>query len=223
MFTGLVQAVGTVKSISPGASGVRLLIDPADLLAASAPAPEFTLGESISVSGTCLTLAAELGANDGLLAFDAVPETLRRTSLGRLRPGSRVNLERSVTPATLMGGHIVQGHVDGLAAVLHVQQGEDWRVRFRPVVDGDASPMQYLIPKGSVTLDGVSLTIASLGTDGGAPAGAPPTWFEVALIPTTLAKTTLAELRPGDHTNIEFDALAKTIVHWLRHFSGAPR
>jgi riboflavin synthase len=220
VFTGLVQAVGVVRDIVPTASGSRLVVDPADLRAASAPAPDFEVGESISVCGVCLTLAAPTGNHGGLLAFDAVPETLRRTSLARLQAGSRVNLERSVTPSTLMGGHVVQGHVDGLAEVVRVQQGDDWRLRLRPLPLADANPMEYLVPKGSVTLDGVSLTVAALGSD---ESNAPPAWFEVALIPTTLDKTTLGDLHPGDRLNIEFDALAKTIVHWLRHFGPTRR
>lgn len=209
VFTGLIQAVGVIRSILSTPGGSRLLIDPSDLLAVSAPAPPFASGESIAVSGVCLTLVEDPWRQQGLLSFDAVPETLRRSSLDTLRVGSPVNLERSVTPATLMGGHIVQGHVDGLAEVLAVQQGDDWRVRLRPAPLPDANPMEYLVPKGSITLDGVSLTLASLGPD----------WFEIALIPVTLAKTTLSGLRAGDRVNVEFDPLAKTIVHWLRHFA----
>jgi riboflavin synthase len=215
MFTGLVQAVGTVRSITSNAAGVRLLIDPSDLLAASAPAPAFAAGESIAVSGVCLTLVEM--PRDGLLAFDAVPETLARTSLRRLAPGSGVNLERSVTAATLMGGHIVQGHVDAVGSVLRVQREPEWRIRVRPGPTPEGDPMEYLPPKGSVTMDGTSLTIAALAdadADG---------WFEVALIPTTLAKTTLGSLREGDPVNLEYDALAKTIVHWLRRFGPGAR
>lgn len=226
MFTGLIQAVGVVREIHHSALASRLVIDPADLLHASAPAPPFAPGESISVSGVCLTLALPVGA-DGLLHFDVVPETLRWTDLGSLQVDDRVNLERSVTPASLLGGHIVQGHVDVLGVVLDVERGTEWRVRVSPLPVSHARPMQYLVPKGSVAIDGVSLTVASLGADahdeGAAPSSLPPppTWFEVALIPTTLAKTTLSALKPGDHVNLEFDALAKTIVHWLQHFSPA--
>lgn len=204
-------------------AATRILIDPGELLAASAPAPAFSPGESISVGGVCLTLAHDPAEHGGLLAFDAVPETLRRTSLGRAAPGSRVNLERSVTPSTLLGGHVVQGHVDGLAEVLSVQQGDDWRVRLRPSPLPDANPMEYLVPKGSVTLDGVSLTVAAVGSDGGSSEGSLPQWFEVALIPVTLDRTTLSDLRPGQHVNVEYDAMAKTIVHWLRHFAPGSR
>lgn len=216
MFTGLVQAVGTLRELVPTPAGVRLHVDPSDLLAASAPAPPFLMGESIAVNGVCLTLAADPAAHGQHLIFDAIPETLSRSSLHRLGRGSRVNLERSVTPATLLGGHIVQGHVDGIGVVQHIQSTDDWRIRFTPRPLPDADPMEYLPPKGSITVDGVSLTIASLGAD--LPPG-PPTWFEVALIPTTLAKTTLGDLREGDVVNLEFDSVAKTIVHWLRHFS----
>jgi riboflavin synthase len=213
VFTGLVQAIGTVRDAITRPNATRILIDPGELLAASAPAPAFAAGESISVSGVCLTLADNPADHAGFLAFDAVAETLRRTSLGGLLPGSTVNLERSVTPSTLLGGHVVQGHVDGLAEVVSVQQGDDWRVRLRPLPVPDANPMEYLVPKGSVTLDGVSLTVAALGSD----------WFEIALIPVTLARTTLGELVAGQLVNIEFDAMVKTIVHWLRHFAPSGR
>jgi riboflavin synthase len=218
MFTGLVQAVGTLREVTPTPAGVRLVLDPHDLLAASAPAPAFQVGESVSVNGVCLTLAADPGVHAGRLSFDAIPETLRRTSLGRLVPGDRVNLERSVTPATLLGGHIVQGHVDGVGDVVGVQATDDWRIRIKPRPLPDANPMEYLVPKGSVTVEGVSLTVAALGGGETAGGGGAPEWFEVALIPTTLAKTTLRGLRAGDTVNLEFDAVAKTIVHWLRHF-----
>lgn len=161
------------------------------------------------MSGVCLTLVEMTG---GSLAFDAVPETIARTSLRRLAPGMRVNLERSVTAATLLGGHIVQGHVDGVGTVARVQRADDWRIRVRPEPTPEGNPMEYLPPKGSVTMDGTSLTIAALGD----PARDP--WFEVALIPVTLAKTTLGDLKEGDPVNLEYDAVAKTIVHWLRHF-----
>lgn len=216
MFTGLIQAVGMVRELIPTPSGSRIRVAPGDLQAATQPPLPFVLGESISVNGVCLTLAADPADSDGLLTFDAVPETLRRTSLARLRAGSRVNLERSMTPSTFLGGHIVQGHVDGLAEVVQVKPGDDYRVRLVPRPLADINPMEYLVPKGSVTLDGVSLTIASLAADAGPDAA--PAWFEVALIPTTLAKTTLGELRPGDVVNIEFDSVVKTIVHWLRRF-----
>jgi riboflavin synthase len=202
MFTGLVQGIGTVERAQPTPAGVRLGLRPDGW--GYMPA----LGESISVSGCCLTVA---GADKALWSFDAVPETLAKTTLGALRPGSRVNLEHSVTPATLLGGHLVQGHVDGVGAVEQVQRGDDWRIRVRP----PAGLIEYLTPKGSVTMDGVSLTLAAVDVAGG--------WFEVALIPTTLKLTTLGGLREGDRCNLEADAIAKTVVHWLKHFGPGKR
>lgn len=205
MFTGIVEHVGTLKRQEPAFAGARLLIDAAGW-------PEKPLsGESICVSGVCLTLVGDPARTDGLLAFDAVPETLRRTSLGRLKPGERVNLERSATPATLLGGHVVQGHVEGLAAVVSVSSSDGYRIRLRP----PASLMEFITPKGAVTLDGVSLTVAAIDPGAG--------WLEVALIPTTLEKTTLGLLKPGWSVNIETDIMARTVVHWAKHYQGHDR
>jgi len=207
MFTGLVEAVGTVQSVAPleGSAGgvVRLLIDRAGWQ----HVPE--LGESISINGCCLTLAAPFIESGDALAFDAVPQTLSLTTLGVLTAGSRVNLEKSATLATLLGGHLVQGHVDGVGRVVSVTRGDDWRVRIAP----PSHLMEFMTPKGSVTVQGVSLTLAVVDVAGG--------WFEVALIPTTLAKTNLQSLVPGDGVNIEADAMAKTIVHWLKNFASS--
>lgn len=200
MFTGLVQAVGTIAEARAGAGGRRLLVDPGDW----DHRPE--VGESISVSGCCLTLATP-PAREKLLAFDVVGETLSRTTLGGYAPGSRVNLERSLRAADLLGGHFVQGHVDGVGTVERVQEGTDYRIAVRP----PRELMPYITPKGSVAIDGVSLTIAGLDPGAGT--------FEVALVPTTLARTTLASLQTGDRVNLEADTLAKTIVHWLRHYA----
>lgn len=204
MFTGLVMHVGTVAGVQPGNGGVRLSIN-AD---GWTHAP--STGDSIAVNGCCLTLAAP--ADAGILAFDAVPETLRKTTIGGLSIGSRVNLEHAATASTLLGGHVVQGHVDGVGKVLSagpVAGPEDWRVRISP----PPALMEFMIPRGSVAVEGVSLTLAVVD-----PAAA---WFEVALIPETLRRTTLAALRPGDGVNIEADAMAKTVVHWLRHYRAA--
>lgn len=201
MFTGLVQAVGTIAAFSPAApAGRRLLVD------ASNWAHRSSTGDSINVSGCCLTVAAGSDLGRNLLAFDVVLETLSKTTLGDLSPGGRVNLEHSVTPTTLMGGHVVQGHVEGIASVDSVQSSGEWRVRVRPA----AELMPFLTPKGSVCLDGVSLTIAAVDPAAG--------WFEVALIPTTLAVTTLGAAKPGSRLNIETDILARTMVHYLRHY-----
>lgn len=205
MFTGLVQAVGVVDRTEPSPVGVRLSIDPRGWNYRPAP------GDSIAVAGCCLTVAVDPGSSAGRLVFDVVRETLAKTTLSDLAPGSSVNLEPSVTPATLLGGHLVQGHVDGVGGVETVRTGPEHRVRIRP----PGELMEYMTPKGSVCLDGVSLTLAAVYPNDGA--------FEVALIPTTLARTTLGGLRPGGRCNIEADATAKTIVHWLRHYGPGPR
>ncbi len=204
MFTGLVQAVGTVRRLEPSPAGVRLEVEPVGPPGGWGYVPG--LGESISVSGCCLTVA---GVGGGAWAFDVVRETLSKTTLGGLAAGSLVNLEHSVTPTTLLGGHLVQGHVDGVGVVERVDRGADWRFRVRP----PAGLMEYMTPKGSVAVEGVSLTLAAVDAAAG--------WFEVALIPTTLEVTTLGGLREGDRVNLEADAMAKTVVHWLKNF-GSP-
>ena len=141
-----------------------------------------------------------------MLEFDAIPETLAQTSLGGLKPGSRVNLEHAVTAATLMGGHVVQGHVDAVGVVEGVDTADGWRLGLTL----PEAAMQFVIPKGSVTVEGVSLTIAAVDTNANR--------FEVALIPTTLEKTTLGGLAPGDRCNVETDIMARTIVHWLKAY-----
>lgn len=215
MFTGLVQAVGRVKRISPGPKTLRLEIEPGSW------GHRPSRGDSICISGVCLT-AVETGRSGW--AFDVVAETLAKTTLGQLSAGARVNLEHAAMATTLLGGHIVQGHVDGFGRVEHVQDGEDWRVWFS--VPKELS--EYLAPKGSICVEGVSLTIASIwegvpdvpgrgrarrGAGGGV-------GFSVALIPATLARTTLRDLAVGDAVNLEMDAMAKTIVFWLRKFGG---
>lgn len=178
---------------------VRLRIDPGSWKHRPA------LGDSICVGGVCLTVAGRSGGGRGkgrTLDFDVIPETLAKTKLGGLRVGVGVNLEHAVTAATLMGGHFVQGHVDGVGRVVSVSRGDDWRVRVR--VGGELRAL--MIPKGSVCVDGVSLTIAALYADA----------FEVALIPTTLELTTLAGLRPGDDVNIEADMLVKAVASVVR-------
>jgi len=201
MFTGLVQAVGIVRKLERASRGpdapVRLAIDPGSW----DHRPRH--GDSISVAGVCLTVDNRPAARARSLEFVAIPETLSRTTLGRLQPGSPVNLEHAVTPTTLLGGHLVQGHVDGLGTVASVRRGEDWRVRIRLSAD----LREFIMPKGSVCLNGVSLTIAKVYPDG----------FEVALIPTTLQLTTLEGLQPGDGVNIEVDMVVKTILTWAQH------
>ena len=204
MFTGLIEQTGVVKSLTHSGGLVRLAISASDWLHVP------MVGESIAIDGCCLTLASPAGG--GLLEFDVVSETLEKTTLGELKPGDRVHLEASCTPNTLLGGHIVQGHVDSVASVLHVHEGDDWRVRL--AVPDDL--IEFVVPKGSVCLAGVSLTVAAQSTV--------DRWLEVALIPTTLNKTKLGSWRTGTRVNIECDVMSKTIVHWLRNFASiAPR
>lgn len=195
MFTGLVEAVGKVQRVETTPAGCRLVIDPDGW--SYIPEP----GASVCVSGCCLTAVA---FESGLLGFDVIHRTLEMTTLGGFQPGSRVNLERAATLETLLGGHLVQGHVDGTGRVAGVQEGDDWRLQ----VQAPEEILPHLVDRGSVAIDGVSLTIARvLRNQKGVVEG-----FEVALIPETLARTTLADLRVGDSVNLEPDAMAKMIA-----------
>jgi len=198
MFTGIVQAIGRVSGLHAQAPGLRIEIDPQSW--GFLPGE----GDSISVDGCCLTV---VGVEPKSWKFDAVPETLGKTTLGSWKVGKKVNLEHAATAATFLGGHVVQGHVDGVGTVLEVRQGADWRIRIRP---GDGL-MQYMVPKGSIALAGVSLTLAEVSPKEG--------WVEVALIPATLEKTNLAELATGDGVNVEADSMAKTMIHWLKNYA----
>lgn len=200
MFTGIVQARGRVAAAMLSPTGLRLAIDPAGW--GHNPGP----GDSVSVSGVCLTLAEPPVAGD--LIFNVVPETLSKTTLAELRPGSMVNLEPALRMGDPLGGHLVQGHVDGVAVVEGLHTRGEHRVTLRPPPD----LMPFLAPRGSVCLDGVSLTVARVDPAGGV--------FDVALIPTTLDVTTLGSLRPGSRMNLEADVLARTMVHWLRYYGG---
>jgi len=199
MFTGLVQTIGTVCEISATPSGAKLRVDSGGW--GHIP----TVGESISVAGCCLTLVQPVdNQNEPRLVFDVVAETLKLTTLGELKSGSPVNLEASVTPDTLLGGHLVQGHIDGVGTVTHVQTDpQDYRVTITP----PQALMPMMVPKGSVAVDGVSLTIATV-TDSS---------FAVALIPTTLEETTLSTLTVGDRVNLESDMIARAVVHAVNH------
>ena len=193
MFTGIVQARGRVVSLTPSDTGSRLTVEHDGL---TTPVHR---GDSVSVSGVCLTAVEP---TDHRLAFDVVPQTLRLTTLGRLQTGDPVNLEPALLAGQPLGGHLVQGHVDGLAEVVALDRTDgQWRITLRPPPD----LMDYFTPKGSVTLDGVSLTLAAVGDD----------TFDVALIPETLDRTTLRDRHVGSHLNLEADQIAKTIIHWL--------
>ncbi len=198
MFTGLVQHLGRVESVQPTAAGASLEVS------LEGWSHEPGLGDSIAVDGCCLTVA-DRRLREGRVAavrFDAIHHTLAMTTLGGLAAGDPVNLEHAATPDTLLGGHLVQGHVDAVVPVLAVDaSGGQWRMRcgFGPELAA------WFIPRGSVCLDGVSLTIASLGPD----------FLEVALIPETLARTTLSRRLAGSRVNLEADCIAKMVARVL--------
>jgi len=201
MFTGIVQTTAEILDSTPTDTGRRLTVQRGDLKG------EISHGDSICVSGVCLT-AVEITQDQ--LGFDVIHETLMKTSVGSLGVGDKVNLEPAVTPNQPMGGHFMQGHVDGLAVIdaIHSDGGE-WRITLKPDT-GAEDLMNYIIPRGSVAIDGVSLTLARVSEDS----------FDVALIPATLEMTTLGTRKVGDKVNIEADILAKTIVHQLRRARG---
>jgi riboflavin synthase len=194
MFTGIVEEIGTIRTIKLGSRVATLEVDAAVTVAG------VDVGGSIAVNGVCLTVV-ELGS--GGFAFEMGPETLSRTALSRLTPGDSVNLERPLRFGGALGGHLVLGHVDGVGTVDAVSRVESTaRVRIT-LPSRELEPL--LIPQGSVAVDGVSLTVAALGELS----------FEVMLIPHTLAVTTLGRLRPGQATNIEADVIGKYLVRSL--------
>jgi len=187
VFTGIVRERGRVAAAELNGDGLRLRVEAPETASTAAP------GDSVSVSGVCLTVTA---ATNGSLAFDAVPETIARTNLGRLAAGSRVNLEPALSAGEPLGGHFVQGHVDGTARVGRLEP-EGAGARLTLALPPDL--LRYCVEKGSIALDGVSLTIAAVRNDG----------IEIALVPFTLEHTTLAAAAPGDELNVEVDLLAK--------------
>jgi riboflavin synthase len=201
MFTGLVETMGTVRSVTADGDGTLLRVEDA-LVARDLP-----LGASVAVNGVCLTVVAVEG---DVFAFQAGPETLRRSNLGELRPGTRVNLERSLRVGDRLGGHIVQGHVDGLGHVERRERQGEWEVvwfRCPPELT------RYFVPKGSVAIDGVSLTLVDV-----TPAG-----FSVALIPHTIQVTTLGHKQPPATVNLEVDMLTKYVFRYLEQLAIPPR
>lgn len=192
MFTGIVKATGVVEAITPhAAGGARLTIR----------AFPMTVGESLAINGVCLTVQQ---AEGDLLHFDAVPETLRRTNLGDLKPGDRVNLERPLTPESRLGGHFVQGHVDTTARLLEVRPEGNARVLHFQL--DDTQYMRYIVPKGSIAVDGISLTVVDVGED----------WFTVWIIPHTWEVTHLHARGVGERVNIETDILARYVERLLQ-------
>ncbi|MEJ5369760.1 MAG: riboflavin synthase [Bryobacteraceae bacterium] len=201
MFTGIVEEVGRVAAVEPRAQGSRLRIEAARVL------EDLREGDSVAVSGVCLT-AAEIDGS-GFWA-DVSRETLERTTLGEARAGTRVNLERALRAGGRMGGHIVQGHVDGTGVVRVMEErgGGDWWLE----VEAPTELARYLVFKGSIAVDGISLTVARV--DGPV--------FAVAVIPHTWANTTLREARPGTRVNLETDILAKYVERLLEQMEARP-
>jgi riboflavin synthase len=198
MFTGLIEMLCTVKSARHTAGSMQLTVDLGEL------ADETKVGDSIAINGVCLTVT-QLTAN--VAGFDVSPETLKKSALNRLKVGSKVNVERAVKAGDRLGGHIVAGHIDGTAKIAAVQKQDNfWNIRF------SASPelLDQMVVKGSVAVDGISLTIASLDKDS----------FSTAIIPETLKKTTLGKAKIGDSVNIETDIITKTVKKQLENMSG---
>ena len=190
MFTGIIEEIGEVLAIEKGRDSARLTIR-GPLVCSDA-----RRGSSIAVNGTCLTIT---DLNEVSFGCDVMAETLNRTALGRLAPGSRINLERPVSVGDRLGGHIVQGHVDGLAKLVSRTPGDHWETyRF----SSPAALSRYIAEKGSIAINGTSLTISAVT----------PEWFEVSLIPATLTGTVLGALSPADEVNVEVDVIAKYLA-----------
>ncbi|MGE5407936.1 MAG: riboflavin synthase [Syntrophothermus sp.] len=200
MFTGLIQDVGTVESLESDDAGARLRI-------ATKLAPEISLGDSVAVDGVCLTATA---VDAPAFEAEAMDQTLTVTSLGALQAGAAVNLELAMRAGDRLGGHIVQGHVDGVGTVIDVAD-DGFARRVRLALPSDL--LRYAIDKGSITVSGVSLTIADLGDS----------WIALSLIPETLERTNLGRLGPGDRVNVESDVVAKYVERLVSPFAGKDR
>jgi riboflavin synthase len=201
MFTGIIEELGVVEALVDQGDAVRLTVRGPHVVG------DARLGDSISVNGCCLTVAER---DAETFTADVMRETLDKTALGALEPGTRVNLERAVTPTTRLGGHVVQGHVDGTGSVVRREASEHWEV---VEISLPAGLSRYLVEKGSITVDGISLTVVSTSsTDGGVGES-----FTVSLIPETLARTTLGFKQPGDLVNLEVDVIAKYVERLLSY------
>lgn len=197
MFTGIIEELGTVAGIEEQGDALRLTIEASTVLT------DAGLGDSIAVNGCCLTVVT----NDGSQwTADVMQESLDKTSLGDLKVGDRVNLERAVTVDKRLGGHIVQGHVDGVGTVVSRTPSEHWEVVEIALPEAMS---KYLVDKGSITVDGISLTVVEAGDDR----------FTVSLIPETLARTTLGWRQPGDRVNLETDVIAKHVEKLVRAYA----
>lgn len=199
MFTGLVQELGTVAALEQQADALRLSIR------APQTVSDARLGDSIAINGVCLTIA-ELDGD--IFCADVMQESLDRTGLGQLKEGARVNVEPALLPTTRLGGHMMQGHVDGTARLVSREHSEHWDV-LRFSLPRDLA--RYVVEKGSIAVNGTSLTVSAVGED----------WFEVSLIPTTLRETTHGESKVGDIVNLEVDVLAKYVEKMLHPESGS--
>lgn len=201
MFTGIIEELGRVRAVEPRGEGVRIVVEARAVMEGTRE------GDSIAVNGVCLTA---VDVREGSFAADGSRETLQRSTLSRLRAGSVVNLERAATPSTRLGGHIVQGHVDARGRFLSAEEhGGSWTVR----VAYPRDVARYLVFKGSVAVEGISLTVAALTDE----------YFEIAIIPKTWAVTNLSHLRPGDEVNLEADIIAKYVERILTVGGGRPR
>jgi len=207
MYTGIIQQVGIVESVTMTDAGLRLVIEPSDWEYQPKP------GDSVANDGCCLTLVTDLSETKGRMVFDAIPETLVKTTLGSWKPGQRVNLERPLRMGDGLDGHQVQGHVDGTGQVALVNDQSQDQAGYRVRLTLEADLMRFMIPKGSICIDGISLTIADLDTT--------DRWVEVALIPETLERTNLGDRTAGEWVNIEADVMVKTIVHTMAHYQQA--
>ncbi len=196
MFTGIIEEVGVVKNVTKGTSSFSMLIT-ADVVAS-----DLKLGDSVNTNGACLTVTA---LNLNSFTVDIMPETMRKTNLGILKPGSEVNLERALMLSSRLGGHLVSGHIDGTGVIRQIKK-EDNAVWITVKAGHDI--LRYMIPKGSVSLDGISLTVVHVDEVS----------FDVSLIPHTMAVTTLRNKKPGDTLNIECDMVAK----YIERFTGIP-
>jgi len=203
MFTGIVEELGTVAAVEDQGDAVRITI------AATTVLEDVALGDSVSVNGCCLTVSTVSTTRPASFTADVMRETLDKTGVGDLTTGDRVNLERAVTPTTRLGGHIVLGHVDGTGAVRRRTHSEHWEL---VEVEAPTELLRYLVPKGSITVDGISLTVVDVLADG----------FTVSLIPETLARTTLGFRQPGDRVNLEADVIAKHVERLLESRQARP-
>ena len=200
MFTGLIEEKGRIVQSSKTPGGLKLVIE------APSVSTDVNVGDSVAVNGVCLTAVS---VSPPMLSFDVVRETAERSTLGRLAPGSKVNLERALRATDRLGGHIVLGHVDGVGSIREIRHAGSEAVF---CFEADPQIMQYIVGKGSVAVDGISLTVVDVGSN----------WFTVAVIPHTLASTTLGEASVGSKVNLETDIIAKYVFKCVQKFSSNP-